>query len=429
MSKTSTSPFYTDRFLEAMLISSRNASINSKQQTPCCSIQNNECSEIGELPKGFYFNTNNRYDFVIMAIKLYDILLETKSPFINFIHFAVGLCGDWELLASSLDKTLLTSACAKGQEWRDGSVLGNGPIPYFQPITSAYGDLLFSYLSLLFSNKVQSSFILGQLQEAYVQMGSECVINIKYIDSKNFNPRSPFKYGQCTDIWEEQALPSRNRNRNRNDTSNIEQPKQYPLSFIPQMVWHAFILDFFIFLDPDYVITHDTRRVMRRGVKLLQNRKVIKETCIKMIAKLRLTFKELFGEDVNSGENLHNLLDNKELLLLLKTANSRLLQIIIDLILKWLKKTDTNISSIPLKELKDKINSFLDNSITSLSESRDVLNKAGIVMDNVIQGLTTNQLTDELFRDICLFYNETCGLLFHNEFLRDSALLSRFTCN
>ena len=339
---------------------------------------------------------------------------------INFIHLVVGLCGDWELLAASLDKTVLTSTCEKGIEWRTGTILGGEPIPYFQSITSTYGDLVLAYFTILLRGRTSTGFLLGQLQQAYVQTGSECVLNVKYWDSNNFNPRKPFTYTSCSNIWPPTDLPDNLTKDGKNDP--------YSVSFIPQMVWHAFCLDFFIFLDPNYVITHDTRKVMRRGVKLLQNRKIIGETCIKLIDKLRSTFNELFGTNLDSGENLHTIMDNKDLPLLLRTADPKLLKITINLILNWFKSTNTNISIIPLNQLEDKINSILENDITPLSVSRNIIRKAEIVMETIIIGLKINQITDELVKEICLFYNDTCGLLLNNQILRDSPILSNLIC-
>lgn len=413
--------FYTDQFLEAMLKASRNANLNTKQTFPCCSHQENQCSNQGELPQGFYFNLKSKYDLVVIAIKLYNLLQETKSPLINYIHFVAGLCGDWELLAASLDQTVLTSACEAGQEWRDASVLGNGPINFFQPITSIYGDIVLSFILFLFQDKTTVAFLAAQIQQAYVQIGSECVLNVKYWDSNNFNPRKPFTYSNCNNIWPSSDLPD-NLNTILRNTRNR-------CSFLPQMVWHAFVLDFLRFLDPDYKFTHETRKVMRRGVKYLANRQFYLETCLQLIDRLRTTFKELFGENLDNNEDLHTIIDNPEVKNILKLKPNDLLKIIINLILNWLQINETKISKIPINQLQQKIDSILDNSLTTTQESREILEKATIIIQQVIQGLSNNQLTPELFENICNFYNETCGLQLNNLILRDSPILSQLICD
>ena len=417
-----TSPFYTDRFLEAMLIASQKAQIDLDRQTVCCSQPDESCSDQGELPPGFYKSLKNKYELTIIAIKLYDILVEIKSPLLNFLHFAVGLTGDWELLAESLNQTLLTSACELGKEWRDGSILGSEPIPHFSAITSTYGDLLLSYLIYLFSDKTSSAFLFGQLQQAYVQSSTECINNAKYWDSNNFNPRKPFSYTNCLNIWSQTDLPL--------DSTKKELDQPYPLSFIPQMIWQAFILDFLRFLDPDHVITHDTRRVMRRGIKLLDNRKLIVQTCESMIIKLRNSYKELYGTDLDNGENLDNIFDNPEIPVLLKVDDkNKILNFFINLIVNWLNLNGKNISDISISQLLERIQTILENGITPLSLSRDILHQASLLMNKIILDLTINQLDEPLFIDICQFYNETCGLVINNEILKNSVLLSNLICN
>lgn len=414
---------YTTRFVKAVLEGSRGAKIDRNRQTVCCSRLEGECSFKGELSDFFFIQIKNKYDFAIAAIELYDILLENRNPIINFLNFVMGIASEWELVAGNLSKTLLTSACLEGLPWRNGAILGGGPIPFFGEITSAYGDILLSFFAYLLRHNLDQMFNFGQVQEAFEQQRAECALDAKYWDSENFNPRKPFSYSACG------PGPAAGR--------EINKQKPYLLSLIPQMIWHACIVDMAIFLDPKTKFNSEFVRVIDQGKKLMARRFEIKKQCIaigeKIVDKIGQNTIDKFSKSDQLLAILQNNVIVRKVIGNINPATERLiLRLLVGEVPSFLSDPTTpflnrgNNILVVGSELQKK----LLQKTNSIEENENILRQSILVIDQVIQGIQTNNLTPEMFRAICLFYNQTNKLL---EFKQNLTIkipqITDFNCN
>jgi hypothetical protein len=434
----SKSVLYTPKFVNAIINGSKNAKIN-KIQTVCCSRPkgtNTACIFEGDLPSSFYIELKNKYDFCLAAIEIYDILLESNNKLINFLNFVVGITMEWELVAGSLKKTVLTSACLEGVPWRNGAILGDGPIPYFAEITSTYGDLILSFFCYLLRLNYDQSFNYGQIQEAYAQQRSECSLSQKYLDSDNFNPRKPFVYSPCNiDL-----LPE----RYKNEEISVACAKRlaagrggcaYPLSLIPQMVWLAFVIDIINFLDPKTTLTSEYRIKIRNGKQLMDKRLKIAEYCNKIN---ELIIKKVGVEDIEkfskSGRLLEILKSNKIIRKLLGQAGPLTDNLILTTLLAevpdFLSDPTTSFLNAPGNKIKIAFELEKLLIIPNKPKLNDViLNKSIKLMDKIINSINTNTITDDLFTNICRFFNGITGLSKNEKLFSDVPGIADFKCN
>lgn len=428
---------YTELFLKSMLEASKAAQIDPRKQTNCCSEIGGVCSQLGDLPRGFYFNLKSKYGLVILMIRLYDAILancNTKANrcLLEYFHFVIGLSADWEILAAYLDKTVLTTACVKGQPWRDASILGNGPIPNFSAITSAYGDVFLSYFTYLFRDRLALSFVLGQLQQAYVQISTECVRQSRYWDSPNFNPRKPFSFTSCINLTGLSDLP-KNVPLNNLYTPSLQ-------NFLPQMVWHMFSIDFNNFLintrnsetkfgklNPSY------QKIINRGKDIIKDRNFIKKTCLEMIIRLEQESVKLFGQPIapalGTGDgggfppNALKLISSRPLF----QPSDDILFLLINFILEFLKDSPSGrVFDNPI--IKTKLFKILESDITNQQKKLQIIKDAENIAVETIQALNKNAISPDLLKNICYFYNKTCGLNKINRELRGVPFLSDLRC-
>ena len=131
-----------------------------------------------------------------------------------FLNFFVYISYNWEVNVASFNKKLLVE-CPQFEptKWKDGEIRGKPHYLNLVPLPLCMEIALISYLLLFLENDTNDIFRFGQDQEANVQKISENVGNRIYRDSDNFNPREFFL------------------------------GINYPLSLLPQMIWHAFTID------------------------------------------------------------------------------------------------------------------------------------------------------------------------------------------
>lgn len=345
---------YTNKFINAIKNGVPNAKINSNQFVNCPNSVSNSNSDSKDSFLKVIISKNL---LGLIGSTLYQIVQNSDNLKLKrFLNFFVYLAYNWEVTDGSFNKKIL-SECPQlnPKKWRDGMLSGKQPLFMFSAITSMYGDIVLGLISyLLQKSSSKDSFIFGQEQEAKIQELSERAGNGIYRDSDNFNPREAFLDGS------------------------------YPLSLLPQMIWHSFTLD---------IIRYDrsNRDTIYRDLEELgaqyMNPQNVREYQKRMRLIIALALRELpdkpFQITVNAIESFLNKID--------LTSPDDILEKLISLVKEFIPSVEKNNPS--------KKNGVMD---------KNIMVRAIRLMENVIEsvGNNFNRIgSNELFMEIRRFYS------------------------
>lgn len=343
---------YSVLFVDSIKKGIGNAKLNTNQFADC-TTKNKSVSLFDK--KTFLKFIISKYLLGLIGSKIYQIIQESNNVELKrFLNFFVYISYNWEVNVASFNKKLLVECPQfEPKKWKDGEIRGKPPLFKFSAITSMYGDIsiaLISYLLLFLENDTNDIFRFGQEQEANVQKISENVGNRFYRDSDNFNPREFF-----LDI-------------------------NYPLSLIPQMIWHAFTIDII-----QYSKTNDDSLYLeleRLGSSYMKPENV-KEYQKRMRLIIALAIRELdnkpFQIEIKEIETLLNRINFSKI-----TPNKNILAGIISIVKEFLPFTKKNNIS-----------------------NKNRLESGIILMENVIENVGNNFIKDspkQLFNEIRRFY-------------------------
>ena len=218
----------------------------------CRELQTNASAKFARFAE----SQHSKYSYALAG---YDLYRRSHGRARRLYDYILGVSGYWELRAAEQNTTLLSSACqGLPRRWRDARVInGVAAGRPFASLTATFGDLLVGATSFLLRQEGDgpaASFLWGQYQEAAAQAALEEVFSGSYLDGvlpadRNANPRVPFSLASAD------GAPSR------------------PLSYAPQVVWHALTVDILAWgtgegpAELERLVEEQGRRIVRMFVE------------------------------------------------------------------------------------------------------------------------------------------------------------------